>query len=160
MSTVVFRDGVMAADSRAYSGGRPWIGSKHKISKFSDGGLIGVTTTQPGLSEAFVRWMGNGRIEGPGKPEIREGCGFSAILVLPDMTVLMFEESFDPIGPLEAPYFAIGSGRETALGALYMGATAEEAISAAICMDVWSEGPILEMRLGPPPAPPEPAENV
>lgn len=43
MTTVVYRDGVMAADSRAYAGYNTTLGSKSKIRKLADGTLLTIS---------------------------------------------------------------------------------------------------------------------
>jgi ATP-dependent protease HslVU (ClpYQ) peptidase subunit len=43
-------------------------------------------------------------------------------------------------------WYAVGSGAAYALGALYMGATPEEAVEAAIKFSVYSSGPLMSME--------------
>ena len=43
-------------------------------------------------------------------------------------------------------WYAVGSGAEYALGALYMGARPEEAVEAAIKFSVYSSGPLMTME--------------
>ncbi|MER9390093.1 hypothetical protein [Mesorhizobium sp. M0435] len=57
-------------------------------------------------------------------------------------------------GPLEAPFFAIGSGTEFALGPLHAGRTAEEAVRIASEYDSLTGGPIHTAKLSPIPNPP------
>ena len=45
------------------------------------------------------------------------------------------------------PYFAMGSGRDFALGAMAAGASAEEAVRAAIAHDVYSGGEVVTLRI-------------
>ncbi len=44
--------------------------------------------------------------------------------------------------------FAAGSGRSIALGALYVGATATQAVKAAIRYDIYSSGRIITKKMG------------
>lgn len=48
MTTIAYRNGVMAADTRAYSGGKLPIGTKTKIERLEDGTLLGVSSITPG----------------------------------------------------------------------------------------------------------------
>lgn len=155
MSTIAYRDGKMAADSRAYAGSSDPIGSKQKIFRLDDGTLIGVSTTRPGVSEAFVEWYERVHLDTDARhmddphPQVfSEPNGkLTALVVTPDESVYLFEESCMPSGPLEAPFFAIGSGNQYALGALEMGASVEEAIACAIKCDVWSGGEVRTLNL-------------
>lgn len=142
MTTIVYRDGVLAADSRAYSGDSVPIGHKKKIGavKQSDGSIVtfGISTPHPGFSEEIRAWLGNER-DRDFQPQERE---FNMLLIEGNGEVFFFHNSFTPSGPIEAPYYAVGSGAEYALGALAHGATAVEAVEAASELDAWTKGPI------------------
>lgn len=43
---------------------------------------------------------------------------------------------------LTASYYAVGSGRDQALGAMHAGASADDAVRAAIAHDVWTSGDV------------------
>lgn len=141
MSVVVFRDGVFAADSRAYGGhGQPSPGVKRKVHDLGDGRRIGLVSATLGEPERFLAWLCAGK--GPkawfgDKPDVR------AILIDADGQAFLFEDSVWPSGPI-APgeFYAIGSGALTALGAMHMGATAEQAVEAAIRFDHHCGGPV------------------
>lgn len=60
MTTIAYKHGVMAADSRAYGAGLGSIGSKLKIRRLPDGRLIGATTPQVGAGEAILDWYAAG----------------------------------------------------------------------------------------------------
>lgn len=143
MTTICYRDGQLAADTRAYSGGSRPIGHKQKIGmvQLSGGEILafGISTAHPGLSEELRAWLGNEK-----SPDYDPGPGreFEMLEVRDDGTVFYYQSSLTPSGPLEADYFAIGSGAEYALGALAHGATAQEAVEAASQHDVWTKAPI------------------
>lgn len=144
MTTIVYRDGILAADTRGYSGDVTPIGSKRKIFTLENGGLVGVSTPNPGFSEAIVKWMNNGRdlndtpVDDP---------SFSALYIDANGEVFYFDDGYTPSGPLTAEYFAIGSGRAYAYGALSMGASSVEAVRAASDHDVFTSGEILTLTL-------------
>lgn len=152
MSTIVYRDGVMAADSRAYSGNTAPIGNKRKITRLADGSLVGVSTTQPGTSERIAQWLDELTECNPlafqdwaQAPAIPDIGSFTALTVRPDGTALLFENSLFP-SIVTAPYYAIGSGREYALGALVGGSSALQALRVAVELDVWSGLPIVTLK--------------
>lgn len=141
MSTIVYRDGILAGDSRAFSGSRTPIGAKIKIAELEDGVLVGVSTTQPGLGEAFIDWYATG-CQPSERPDMGQQ-GFDALVIDADANVFFYNDSFMPSGPLLVDYIAIGSGAEYALGAMAAGKTAEEAVEIASGLDVWTGGPIF-----------------
>ena len=144
MTTIAYRNGVMAADSRAYSGGKLPIGSKVKIEKLEDGTLLGVSSITPGGGEAVRQWY-------------KEGCNkdnpfivpekFSLLVVKPNGEVWFASDNLLLTGPLQAEYFAVGSGEDFALGAMAAGAGPEAAVEIACQLDVWSDGPVIALTL-------------
>ena len=145
MTTIVYRGGVLAADSRAYSGDRVPIGSKRKIHRLDDGTLLGVSTTSVGGDALVRRWVEAGCPTATGdtlKPE-----NFSALMIRPNGEVFFANNNLDWSGPLSGDMFAIGSGDQFALGAMQVGATAAEAVAAAIRLDPWSDGEITVLNL-------------
>lgn len=136
VTTVVYRDGVLAADRRGYSGSKHPIGTKAKISRLTDGWLFGCSTPTPGLAEKLRRWVEENGVE-KSLPATLEA---QAIVIRLDGAIFYFKDGDTFSGPLEAEYVAIGSGSEYALGALTMGADAAHAVEVAIACDVWSGG--------------------
>lgn len=146
MTTICYRNDILAADTRAYSGGKAPIGSKTKI--FHDPELklaSGCSTTAVGFGERFWMWL-TGEIGDQDFKESQPEEGFTAITIQ-DGEVFIYDNSPFPTGPLKADYFAIGSGREYALGAMEMGASAIEAVRVACKHDVWTAEPIMAIDL-------------
>lgn len=138
MTTIVYRAGTMAADSRAWSGDKHPIGNKVKIRRLEDGTLIGCSTTTPGGGEAVLDWYEAGHPdEGHTLPE-----SFTFLAVQKNGEVYYATDADFITGPLTADFFAIGSGEQYAMGALHMGATAEEAVRVACKADAWTGFPI------------------
>lgn len=135
----------MACDTRAYAGFNAPLGMKVKIRQHPNGGLIGVTTNTPGLGEAFLDWACDPRDDTP----FPEGeLSLQAIAVEPTGEVFYYYNSLSPSGPLEAPFYAIGSGALAAMGALHAGASIEQSVEIASFCDVWTGGPVRTLRLG------------
>lgn len=149
MTTIVYRNGFLAADTRAYSGDKPPIGQKTKIFRNDAKQLAcGTSSSVVGIGEHFWKWL-NGQISDERFNAIfdnNEEKRFTA-LVIEKGRVFLYDDSIFPTGPLTADYFAIGSGEEYALGALEMGASAEQAVRVACKHDIWSQEPIMVMDL-------------
>lgn len=142
MTTIVYRDGVLAADSRGYSGDATPIGNKLKIHKLKDNSLVGVTTAHPGFSEQITNWLNDGA-----RPEeIPNTDPDFAALHITQEGVFYYCDNYTPSGPLSSDYYAIGSGCKYAYGALGMGANAEEAIRIAMQFDVFTGGEVTSLK--------------
>ncbi len=151
MTTIVYRDGYIAADTRAYSGGSQPIGQKQKINRvqLSDGSYIsfGVSTPHPGLSEEIRDWFAS-EMSADAEP-ILNGRAFDCIAVNSNGEVYFYNDSFSPTGPLIGDFFAVGSGAEYALGAMSMGADAIQAVQKAAEFDVWTGGAVQHVFITP-----------
>ncbi|MTH61180.1 hypothetical protein [Paracoccus litorisediminis] len=141
MTTIVYRDGVLASDTRAYSGHATPIGTKRKIHRRRDGAMFGVSTAAPGLSEQVARWYLDDKNMDL-LPQLGPEDGFDMLEIDKDGQVFIYHDSIHPTGPLTAPYFTVGSGANYAIGALEMGASAVEAVRVAITNDPWTGGHI------------------
>lgn len=137
MTTIVYRSGILAADT-LHSNDGIRICNKSKFEVLDDGGWL-ATKGCSGYGRALLKWSQSGR---NGDQPKGEGGGF---LVHPDGTLEGFEGEVGEVFT-GAPYYAFGSGAQIALGALCMGASAEQAVAAAIALDVYSGGEITVMR--------------
>lgn len=133
MSVVAYRDGVMAADTRAYGG--TWSaspGAKTKIHMLEDGTRVGITSSVVGQPERVAAWLRGGAIpEDWGAGDVLS----SMLMVKPDGGVFLARDSLYFAGPIECTYYAIGSGSDYALGAMAMGASAARAVEIACELD-------------------------
>jgi ATP-dependent protease HslVU (ClpYQ) peptidase subunit len=147
MSVVVYKDGRMAADSRAYSGSTHPIGNKRKIHRLKDGSLLGITSNQVGIAESFRDWLDDGANREAAVPH---EPSFNAIHVKPNGDVYLYDDGYAPSGPIKADFYAIGSGGQYAYGAMTVGVEVEEAVSVAIKCDIWCGGHVdlLELERG------------
>lgn len=128
MTTIAYRDGVMAADSGSWQGDA-CHGWAVKLARGNDGALYGVAGNAP-EAMAFLAWVNSGyRGEQPKAEALPDGGNaFIVMAVSPDGPVRLIaargEETY------HVPYFAIGAGSATAFGALHAGASAASAIEA------------------------------
>lgn len=143
MSTITYRDGVMVSDSRAYSGHNSPIGSKCKIARLSHGWLAGVSTEQPGATEALLGALAEEWDKFPPTLKVPDHLAgsYEILVVSPHGKGFFANSSLLFSGPLDAPYFAVGSGATFAMGAFEMGATALTACRISARIDPWTDAP-------------------
>lgn len=94
------------------------------------------------LGETFMKWYGSKRKKPAG---FGKDADFEA-LVLTETGLYHYDEYLSG-GRVLQPFFAIGSGAHAALGALHMGASAEDAVRIACRIDVMSGEPVQVMEL-------------
>jgi ATP-dependent protease HslVU (ClpYQ) peptidase subunit len=145
MTTVVYRDGILASDSACYAGTTK-VHSMKKVWRIS-GHLVGLAGDVDAIN-AFKKWFAAGAdVE---KYPIEKKQQLAVIVVTPEGKVFTYEDR-DPI-PLEiidGEYVAVGSGADVALGAMHAGASAPEAIKAAIAHSAKTDGKIQMITLRP-----------
>lgn len=136
MTTIAYRDGVMAGDSLITSD-NVRCGYMRKIARRDDGALCGVCGSAS-LLRAILAWFLSGE-PADGRPQITDNDA-CFIIVRTNGRV----ESHDQRGFSDdtAPFFALGSGRELAMGAMAAGATAIEAVRAAAKLDIRTGGTV------------------
>lgn len=140
MTTIVYRDGVLAADSLATMGDTKIHGRYMKIRRIGDH-LVG-TAGSVADSENFIIWLKSGDVDVP-PPK----GNYSALIVDPRGRVREIENGSVLPVPRGAKFFAIGSGAPYALGALYAGATAAEAVKIAAKIDTNTGLPVKTLKL-------------
>jgi 20S proteasome alpha/beta subunit len=135
MTTIAYRKGVLAADTRMIQG-TAIIGKVAKIVRRDDGALCGGAGDCAWV-QAFHRWFMGGEEGDP--PVIEENS--KGLIIKRRKPIEMFE----PGGTVEwkPPYLAIGSGKEFALGAMWAGANAIEAVKAAMTFDPGTGGEVM-----------------
>lgn len=146
MTTIAYRNGVLAADSGV------WIGEAalpfaRKLAKGKSGTLYGVSGSAAEGAK-FIAWVEAGEIGDCPRGEAIEGdrSSFIAIAVAATGQVRLIVARGDEI--YEAPYFAIGAGNVGALCALYAGADAIGAVEAAIAHAPGAMAPIQSISHG------------
>lgn len=139
MTIITFRDGVLAADTLVTHNGTR-VSHAQKIFRVGDW-LIGACGTFGGIKpvEAWVKAGADldtaidfGKVEDTG-----------AILVGPSGKTYHADTGGGYVCEELSPFLAIGSGSEIALGAMYHGATAIEAVNAAIALETNCGGQIF-----------------
>jgi len=134
MTTIAFKNGILAADTLISSD--TVVGEMTKIATCDDfmGGGCGNVVDVSKLLD----WIEEGA-DPQALPKFSDS--FRGMLI--DKKYKMRYVYSEGISrPVNAPFFAVGSGQDVAKGALTAGATAEEAVQAAIHMDLCSGGQV------------------
>lgn len=142
MTTIAYRDGVLAADTGAVCGASR-MGRVEKIIR-GPGGILAGACGLATYSAAFKAWVVSGCIGNPPvATQDADNCD-RGFVVSADGVVTIYEEGGS--WELSAPYFAVGSGRPEALGAMFAGADAETAVRAAMEHDAYTFGDVMVLR--------------
>lgn len=143
MTTIAYRDGVMAADSQT-TAGEVRRGATRKVFQLLDGSLVGFSG---GLSEIgpAVQWFAEGKLPYK-RPRLPEDASLLVIEASPSGEVSYYRHNLIPQLTVAA-FHAIGSGNEFALGAMAMGANAQQAVAVAAEFDIYTGGRITTLSL-------------
>lgn len=147
MTTIAYRDGVMAADTRGTDEDYlPGIYECEKLFRV-DGAIIG-TAGDDTTGMIFVDWYGSKKNGKRPKPPIRlvDGSADFCCLVLTREGLFWYDKWCRP-NKIKDEFWAIGSGKGYAMGAMAKGATAAEAVTIAMKWDPNTGGSVTEMTL-------------
>lgn len=134
MTTVVYKNGVMAADKMASEGNNK-TGKMTKIFRVN-GYLVGFSGAAD-CSMALLRWFEDGADEEAWPDPYKDDPEATMMVVAPTGQVMFYERFPIPI-IMENEFFAIGSGADFALGAMQMGADPKTAVEVACLLDAYS----------------------
>jgi hypothetical protein len=148
MTTIVYRDGIMAADSRVTTEGEAAGHVVHHCVKLfrKNGAIIGLQgESSPGMF--FLSWFGS---KAPPPAALQESEADFCALVLTKKGLFEYDKwcNAEPVlMPRHRAYHAIGSGSKAAFGALAMGATARRAVAISCMFDPYTAPPVVWMSL-------------
>lgn len=139
MTTIAFKDGVLAADTLLTADG---IVAGHAAKIWRHGMLLLGGAGSTIWTEKFRTWV-DGGLQGDQPMTKDEGNWF--VIEPTGRTVVWCDD-----GPFieRCPYWALGSGMNIALGAMAAGASAERAVEIACEWDTSSGPPLTVLRLG------------
>lgn len=138
MTTIAYRDGIMAADSGCFNDDL-YEGEVDKIWTLQDGGFLGCCG-EYGAILKVVDWLAAGG-DPARKPRLSRDSEFAGLLVKSSGQVLHYQLRLRPL-PITADFHAIGSGRKIAIGAMAADVTAERAVEIACHYDRMSMTPV------------------
>ena len=138
MTTIVYRDGIIAADSKV-SHGSYFAYSMNKIIRVN-GFIAGVCGYAVDLEE-LRKYLLQGNFK------LRPGlCGNSDAIIYNGKHLWYVDNNSLPMR-INKGFVACGSGYSAALGALHHGATAIEAVKVACKIDGHSGGKVRSLRI-------------
>lgn len=139
MTTIAYKDGVLAADTRATIGDVIDPSEHKKVFRLKNGALVGSAGT-PGETRVILKKLRK-------NPDDFESIKSpnNVIYIKPDGKI--FEHDGSGWSPINAKYAAIGSGHLPALVAMRLGKSAREAIKIAIEFDKNTGGKVRSVRL-------------
>lgn len=149
MTTVAYKDGVMASDSQLTDGSDYYLSTCEKIIKLESGGVLGWAGEDDGrLIRALLDEVYFGD-EIPSSKKLSElEMEFVGLLVLPDGSLwyIAVDEILGKykaqVIKMERNFAAIGSGERFALGAMLAGCSARKAVAYSCELDIYSSTPI------------------
>lgn len=141
MTTIAYRDGVMAADRSAHLGD-DWIKPDRvtKIVRLSDGSLF-AAAGETGVWGGLLEWFLAAEADRGERPKIPD-C--DVFLLKPDGVLWFYTGAGRR--EVDAPFAAIGSGSPVALGAMWAGCTAKRAVEIAAKVDPWTGGDDVQVE--------------
>jgi hypothetical protein len=145
MTAIVYRDGVMAADTAVWAEGVV-SGAMRKIQRGADGTLVAGTGPS-----SCCQWFANFILSGedkttPQRDRLDLGDHFEGLVVRPDGTVEYWNGKL-MVSIFDAPFHVIGAQTTFMMGALYAGATAEQTVRLVIAHTDGAAGDVQVERL-------------
>lgn len=141
MTTIAYRNGVMAGDTRTNYAGTICPGHAQKVFKFQNGAIFGAA----GAVDEIQQLLDATEQKHP-VPKLEN---VEALLVPPDGSIFSYEGSVWTLVE-EAPYTAIGSGWVPAIVAMRYGASAAEVVRTSMEFDMATGGEVRTVQLDPP----------
>ena len=150
MSTIAYRDGWLASDSGAWAGDS-FFGDTQKIFLVPFGDEVALMGLVGDLYACikFRLWFMNEYLpEGEciGEGDLKPEDPVEAIVIYPDGAVELWDSNLVPYY-MKMDFYALGNGRDFAIGAMEAGATAEQAIEAACKYDAHTQGPVTKINI-------------
>lgn len=155
MTTVCYRDGIIASDGQVTSGDRIDNLNLKKVRKINNCLVAGAGRLSSVFSffEWFERWSDAQVVQGQAPhvdvfiPEGIDDEDFQGLVIFSDKTIFHYEGGKKSYSMPKEQYVSIGSGCDYALAAMDAGASAVEAVTIAIQRDVFSGGEIFTEEL-------------
>lgn len=147
MTTIAYKDGVMAADSRSTRNGTIVSERCCKIFKAKNGWLIGWTGSAP-LIDKIKEWADGGcEGEPPAIPKNGDDTSSGLALIVKGDGSIWELDHHGVLDPVNGDFMAEGSGWEIAMGAMAAGKSAIEAVEVAKTLDIYTGGDVQSVRL-------------
>ena len=145
MTTIAYRSGIMASDSRVTEDTFIAMSNYPKIHKLKDGSIVGSCGSLSQITDLLAELKKESKFNSKKTYSYEDvGC----LVVTPNKELWYYSHEMDHFIQLHGcEHYAIGSGAHFALGALSMGATAKQAVEIAITYDAGSGGKIQTLSV-------------
>lgn len=144
MTTIAYRDGVLAADTRSSSNDCVLSDRHPKIVR--RGRVMAAATGTTAMCREFLAWVSGGmRGAPPENPHPSNSEWTYWGLVVSPTGAWVFQEP--GVVPVTSEFYAMGSGRDFALGAMMAGASAADAVAVAMRLDTCSGGEVRALSV-------------
>lgn len=160
MTTIAFKDGVMACDSKCTDGFGAFLTRSQKIYRLPNNSLLG--TAGDADARDVMDILGKATTKKlPTRKELAETeTGFAGLWAFPNgklygVYIYAHEmgqsaEWSSQIVEIEERIAAVGSGEQFAIGAMAAGRSAAEAVAISCRYDSYSQGPVKEVHVKTP----------
>jgi hypothetical protein len=155
VTTIAYKDGIMAADSGLYDDSWGiYYGEVDKIHILRDGSLLGLAGD--GDNRALIALLDAKGSGATPDDLIETGVDASGMLVEPDGSVFYVDVTIPrtmkqrPSGSLvkvKHTHYAVGIGYQVAMGAMQAGKSAEDAIKDTVPVNVFTRAPVHVVKL-------------
>ncbi|HEY9515425.1 MAG TPA: hypothetical protein VIQ74_07040 [Gemmatimonadaceae bacterium] len=154
MTTICFRDGILASDSLVSWCSEAGGGTKYEAIKLyrvtgqlpgTNYGeyLVGIAGSVP-AGQSFLEWLQKGGE--PPESLVKDRAEADVLLVSKETGKAVVMDAAGAVMLENAPFYAIGSGRNPALAAMHAGKGAAEAVEIACRIDLYSGGTLQVMQ--------------
>jgi ATP-dependent protease HslVU (ClpYQ) peptidase subunit len=157
MTTIAYKDGIMACDSKCTDDYGAFLTRTHKIYRLANGALLG--TAGDADARELMELLGKSTVKRlPSRKELADTkCRFDGIMAFQNgrvFGVTIYQNDMGSetewagqIVEIEERMAAVGSGYQFALGAMSAGRSAAEAVTVACRYDSYSQGPVKEVAV-------------
>jgi hypothetical protein len=142
MTVIVYRDGVMAADTGCFQGSLIVGTDEEKIIRLPQGSLLACAGCKDDIWR-FREWA-TADFQADQRP--KDFADFGALLVAKSGEITKYGKSCHPY-PSAGEWAVEGAEEDFLVGLLVMGATAEVAVQHAIERSAWAAGRVLAVKL-------------
>lgn len=112
-----------------------------KIFRVGDA-IVGAAGTGSATSK-FLKWLRNGNLDN--KPKFDKDDELAALVLTP-AGLFAYDISLEP-EEVDAPFYAVGSGKQSALAAMHLGCDPKKAVEVACLVDTSTGGPVDVIKL-------------
>lgn len=145
MTCVAYKDGQLACDTQI-SAGTAYAYHVEKLMRVDDLSCwISLAGTVSDFKDFLAWFLDHSPVDR--KPVFKDDEGVSAIVLYDDGTVSVYEDTDYIAHPADKP-IAIGSGAAAALGAMYAGSSASDAVAIASLIDQGTGGEVQSVMAG------------